>query len=124
MDDKKIERLLSQSWTPKPPAEMRERFLSRAGNIQVRVRRGAVLGIARWKLALAGAAIAVAFGTSLSDSARQHRVAAIAGQTDVSKTASAPYTDYVTNFRREMNRVLASASGDDVPVNGKDGGSL
>ena len=78
MDDKHIEDMLRDSWSPEPPEGMRERVLGRARQELPARRAGwGLLGMSGWKLAFASLCLLTILVSNLADSARQVRLAAL-----------------------------------------------
>ena len=71
MEDKKIEELLRESWSPKPPEGMRERVLRRSRE-ELRQSRPTKVG---WRPVFVTIAILMVLGTGISDHCRQVRMA-------------------------------------------------
>jgi hypothetical protein len=78
MDDRRIEDLLRESWKPEPPDGMRERVMERA---KPELTRGWFwfprFSIPRWQLGFAAAVLLIVAGLSVSNSAREARLAAL-----------------------------------------------
>jgi len=78
MDDKHIEDMLRDSWSPEPPEGMRERVLGRAREELLARKAGRGLrGINGWKLAFASLALFAILVSNLVEYARQERLAAM-----------------------------------------------
>ncbi len=76
MDNERIEEMLRDSWQPLPPEGMRDRVLRRARREAPGVRRRFRLFALPWlRPALAALGVLIVLLTSVSDSARQSRLA-------------------------------------------------
>lgn len=73
MDDKRIEDMLRDSWQPEPPGGMRDRTL-RLARKELAGRQSRILGISRWKLALAALGIAIVLLTNAANSRVDKRI--------------------------------------------------
>jgi len=75
MNDKHIEDLLRDTLRATPPVEMKHRTLRLARQeLKKRQAKSPILGMSRWKAALAVCAVLIIVLTSISDSARQERI--------------------------------------------------
>lgn len=75
MDDKHIEDLMRNTLRATPPGEMRHRTLRLARQeLKKRQTKPRILGMSRWKAALAVCGVLIMVLTSISDSARQKRI--------------------------------------------------
>lgn len=89
MDDKRIENLLRSTLRVTPPEEMRYRTLGLARQeLKKRQAKSQILGMSRWKAALAACGVLIVVLTNISNSARQERI----GEMVCSPSASAPQT--------------------------------
>lgn len=112
MDDRRIENMLRESWSPQPPDGMRERVLRRAQAESERSRSARpIFGVARWQFAFAGLGIAVVLLGNIADYARQSRMA---GMMDGASAGGAAIgTGTLLEQTREIERLLAQAPVDD-----------
>ncbi len=109
MDDKRIEQLLRDSWSPEPPDTMRERVLARARQ-QTAQRRAPFFGLRRWQAALVAASLLLVLSAGLSDHARQVRLASVRGGTVSRETQVAACPQTLGRLYLEMNRMLEHPS--------------
>ena len=75
MDDKRVEKILKESWSPNPPDGMRERILRRGREELAPKRR--IPWITNWKPVLAAAAVLLVILTNFSDYRSQARISAL-----------------------------------------------
>ena len=124
MDDRRIEEMLRESWKPEPPDGMRERVLRRARG-ELAHSRQPVLGMSRWKFALASLGLLVILLANISDHARQIRLSATMHGSPLTKM-TAPYTvkGDLLAWRREIQRSLVLAPTGAGLVNGLKGDDL
>jgi len=102
MDDKRIEELLRESWSPKPPDGMRERVLRRSRE-ELRQSRPTKLG---WRPIFATIAIVMVLATGISDHYRQVRLANL--MDGASPRLSAPFDPSgLLKQREEIASLLA-----------------
>ena len=76
MNDKRIEEILKESWSPHPPDGMKERILRRSRE-EITHKRTRVFPVANWKPALATAAVLLVILTNVSDHLCQKRISAM-----------------------------------------------
>ena len=84
MDDKRMEEMLRESWSPEPPDGMRERVLRRARAELGQPTRPAIF---QWKPLLATLAIVIVLLTNISDQCRQSRMTAMMDSESLKITA-------------------------------------
>lgn len=114
MDDRRIEEMLRESWTPTPPDGMRERILRRTRE-ELLSRRSAP---GRWKLALATIGLLVVLVTGVSDHARQTRLTAMMdGHASSLVIASDMEKASYFSWRREFEGSIAMAPADNGVLN-------
>ena len=102
MEDKKVEELLRQSWSPTPPDGMRERILRRSRE-EFRRSRWAKVG---WRPVFATIAILMVLSTGISDHCRQIRLAQL--MDGASPKMSAPFDPSILlKQRQEIASLLA-----------------
>ena len=102
MEDKRIEELLRESWSPKPPEGMRERVLRRSRE-ELRQSRPTKLG---WRPVFATIAIVMVLTTSISDHCRQVRLTQL--MDGASPKMSAPFDPSILlKQRQEIATLLA-----------------
>lgn len=102
MNDKKIEELLRETWSPKPPEGMRERVLRRSRE-ELRQSRPTKLG---WRPMFATIAILMVLGTGISDHYRQVRLARL--MDGASPKMSAPFDPAsLLKQRQQIESLLA-----------------
>ncbi|MBI3947694.1 MAG: hypothetical protein HY321_17370 [Armatimonadetes bacterium] len=114
MDDERIEEMLRESWRPEPSPGMRERVLRRAGEAAPPARRRRRAG--RWQYALACLGILSVALAGASDAARRGRIAAVQG--DGGRPVVGVTPERLLEQRREMERLLARATGRDTDEEG------
>ena len=103
MDDKRIEELLRESWSPKPPEGMRERVLRRSRE-ELRQTRPTRIG---WRPIFATIAIVMVLGTGISDHCRQVRLAELMDGASPTKM-SAPFDpSSLLKQRQQIESLLA-----------------
>ena len=76
MNDKRIEEMLKESWSPHPPDGMKERILRRSRE-EISRKRTRIFMVANWKPALATAADLLVILTNVSDHLCQKRISAM-----------------------------------------------
>ena len=124
MDDRRIEEMLRTSWKPESPDGMRERVLRRARGELANSRRP-VLGMSRWKFALASLGLLVILLANISDHARQIRLSATMHGSPLTKmTASHTGKSGLLTWRRQIERSLALAPTGAGLINGLKGDDL
>ena len=102
MEDKKIEALLTESWSPKPPDGMRERVLRRSRE-ELRQSKPTKVG---WRPVFATIAILMVFATGISDHFRQERLARL--MDGASPKMSAPFDpSSLLKQRQQIESLLA-----------------
>ena len=109
MDDKRMEGMLRESWSPEPPDGMRERVLRRARAELGRPTRPAIF---QWKPLLATLAIIVVLVTNVSDHCRQSRMTAMMDSESLKITAPLDPASLLLQ-RRAVEGLLAQ-----VPTDG------
>lgn len=114
MDDKRMEEMLRESWSPEPPDGMRERALRRARAELGRATRPAIF---QWKPLLATLAIVIVLLTNISDHCRQSRLTAMMDSESLKLTAPLDPASLLLQ-RRAAERLLAQ-----VPTDGGFGNS-
>ena len=120
MNDKLIEQKLRESFSPEPPAGMRERVLGRAGQelspAQSRMRAPWFMN---WRLAMATAGVLVVLTGNVSEYCRGARLAALSG------SGSSPQSHGISipDRAREIHCLLA-ANVTDREQGGRQGGSM
>jgi hypothetical protein len=103
MEDKKIEELLRESWSPRPPDGMRERVLRRSREEIART-RPSYLG---WRPVFATIAILMVFATGISDHFRQERLSRL--MDGASPKMSAPFDpSSLLKQRQQIESLLAA----------------
>ena len=120
MDDKRIEDILRESWSPEPPDGMRERVL-RKSRQQV-ARRPSRIRFT-WRMALAGLGIAIVVGSNLADRSTQSRMAVMMRQKPMTPCYTVVAQSPVTfgQWRHSMDEFLADRGSDDMDVFGSKG---
>ena len=102
MNDKQIEQLLKEIWSPKPPDGMRERVLRRSRE-ELKHARPTWLG---WKPAFATVGILMVLASGVSDHCRQVRMARL--MDGASPKMSAPFDPAgLLKQRQEIESMLA-----------------
>lgn len=111
MDDKRIEDMLRECWTPAEPDGMRERVLRRGREAMARegTRRPALLGFG-WKPALALLALLTILVSGVYDNAYQSRISAMAEGPDSGMMPSATCRVDMMSNRYELDRLLAQST--------------
>ena len=107
MDDRRLEELLRDSWSPLPPEGMRERVLRRSREELAR-RRPRIAWLVGWKPALAAVAVLFVLMMNISDYATSRRIAALTDGVTTKITAPAG-PDTMLRQRMEMAELLAQA---------------
>jgi len=103
MEDKRVEELLRESWSPRPPDGMRERVLRRSRE-EIRQTRPTRIG---WRPIFATIAIVMVLGTGISDHCRQMRLANL--MDGASPKMSAPFDpSSLLKQRQEIASLLAT----------------
>ena len=102
MNDKQIEELLKESWSPRPSEGMRERVLRRSRE-ELRQSRPTKVG---WRPVFATIAIVMIFATGISDHCRQMRLARM--MDGASPKMSAPFDpSSLVKQRKQIESLLA-----------------
>lgn len=111
MEDKRIEEMLRECWTPEEPEGMKARALRQSRQEFGRQHTRRLIN-SRWKLALTCAGILIVLATSISDHARQNRLSAMTGT-----GMSTPILNdkNIAKKMLEMNKFLAGAQSDIYP---------
>jgi len=120
MDDKRMEGMLRESWSPEPPDGMRERVLRRARAELGQPTRPAIF---QWKPLLATLAIVIVLLTNISDQCRQSRLAAMTDGFSHQRM-TAPQGGYWLQRRKEIEKSLALAPEDGSFFDGSEGDEL
>ena len=126
MDDRRIEDMLRECRTPKPPDGMRERVLRRSREELARQRTNRpLLWMSRWKLALASLGILVILATNISDYARQSRLSAMIDGSRPGMSQRVTIEKSLIKKKLEMNRLLVESPSGEYPFDiTREGGSL
>ena len=109
MDDRRIEEMLRESWSPEPPNGMKQRILQRNREELARQRsRRPAFRISRWKPLLASMAILFVILANVSDRAAQSRLAKMMdGRPANSAIAPCAAEGGLFARHRELRRMLA-----------------
>lgn len=112
MDDKHIEDLLRESWSPCPPDGMRDRILRNSRSELARNRHPKLH--TNWKFALVTLSVFIVLATDISDYARQNRLSNMVGGPPSGAQVSP------TNLRerqRYFSELMAKSIPDDLYLN-------
>jgi len=110
MDDKRIEKLLKDSWDVNTPDGMRGRVLDRA-----RSRPAFSFGLPKWQTAFAVAGLVIVLAAGASEHAREARLSRMADSRPASQAAPLIRDREWMKQRRELSRLLAQAGTDITP---------
>ena len=122
MNDKQIEDVLRESWSPEPPDGLRARVLRGSRTELLHKQARSARPWFTWRMALTGLGIAVVLVTNISDRVTQSRVAEIANprpSSASSMVAQGPVT--LGQWRRNMDQFLSSDGSLDFNSNGLKG---
>lgn len=110
MNDKRIEEMLKENWSPNPPDGMKERILRRSRE-EIARKHSRVFLVANWKPVLAAVAALLVILTNVSDYRCQTRISAM--MNDPSQQIAAPISaDSLLEQRRRMEELLARLPAD------------
>lgn len=108
MNDKRIEEMLRECWTPQEPDGMRDRVLRRSREeLPRRNSRRPVFGFIGWKPALVGLAFLVIIVTGLLDGMYQGRINAMVDGSNPGTMPSAMCKIDLMSRKYELDRLLA-----------------
>lgn len=109
MNDKHIEDILRESWSPEPPDGLRERVLSKGREELLRDRDPGRQRWFTWRVALVGAGVAILLVTNLMNISTESQVAQMLQETRSERfttVAQRPVT--LGEWRRSMDEILLS----------------